>query len=288
MDASTTAENTPEASDADTAGKHRHVPLWQRTAGWTVRGLLIAVCVTAALLTILPAAFGYQRYSIQSSAMGSTIAKGSVVYDRVVPTSNLRVGDVITYQPPAGVIAPGDRVTERIVSMTRGLNGRTVYQTKGDANATADPWKFSLSGTSQAEVAIHIPFVGYPLNWLATRGVRIGLIVGIAVLIVLRLAVGLWADASLKEKRRTRAELRDAAEAANAGSQLEAPAEEQQLAAEFVEAEADEGGLDSSRAAALAALIAASSAVASARGLIGVQETVDDATAEQSRTRAAS
>jgi hypothetical protein len=89
--------------------------------------------------------------------------------------------------------------------MTTGLNGRTVYQTKGDANVAPDPWQFNLSNARQAKVSLHIPYVGYPLNWLATRAVRVSVIAAIAALIVLRLGVGIWLDASFKAKRRARA-----------------------------------------------------------------------------------
>jgi signal peptidase len=281
MDATHPTDSTDEARGGDmlVAGKHRHVPTWQRAAGWTLRGLLIAVCVTAAALTIVPAALGFQRYSIGDASMGSTISKGSIVYDKSVPTSSLKVGDIITYQPPAGVVVAGDRVTERIVKMTAGINGRTVFQTKGDGNATADPWSFSLSDTRQAEVSAHIPYVGYPLNWLATRAVRVGVVAAIALLIVIRLGFGIWLDASFKAKRQARAALTGAStiDATAGGGELAAEAEDSTGSG------VDNGGLDATLAAALAALIAASSAVASARGLIGVQATSNEDEVRQAR-----
>jgi signal peptidase len=296
MNATHPTDSTDEATGGDmlVAGKHRHVPTWQRAIGWTLRGLLIAVCVTAAALTIVPAALGFQRYSIGDASMGSTISKGSIVYDKAVPTTSLKVGDIITYQPPAGVVVAGDRVTERIVKMTAGLNGRTVFQTKGDGNAAVDPWSFSLSDTRQAEVSQHIPYVGYPLNWLATRAVRVGVVAAIALLIVIRLGFGIWLDASFKAKRQARAAkaaTSDGASTIDASTGIgeEAlAAEAENLHADSSAADVDNGGLDATRAAALAALIAASSAVASARGLIGIQGTSSEDELQQSRSRAAS
>ena len=51
---------------------------------------------------ILPGLFGYQRYVITSGSMTGTYDRGSVVFADVVPVSDLRVGDVITYTPPPG------------------------------------------------------------------------------------------------------------------------------------------------------------------------------------------
>ena len=63
---------------------------------------------------LLPALLGYQRYVITSGSMTGTYDRGSLVYDSVVPTSSLKVGDVITFGPPghAGL------VTHRIHAMT--------------------------------------------------------------------------------------------------------------------------------------------------------------------------
>ena len=44
---------------------------------------------------------GFQRYVITSGSMTGTYDRGSLVFDRVVPTSSLREGDVITFTPPA-------------------------------------------------------------------------------------------------------------------------------------------------------------------------------------------
>ena len=65
-------------------------------------GLLTAAAVALAAAVLLPALLGFQRYVITSGSMTGTYDRGSLVYDRVVPTSSLKVGDVITYDPPRG------------------------------------------------------------------------------------------------------------------------------------------------------------------------------------------
>src|SRR3954452_9802222 len=131
-------------------------------------GLLTAAALALALAVLVPALLGYQRYVITSGSMTGTYDRGSLVYDRVVPTTSLRVGDVITYDPPAGA-GPAGLVTHRIVSTSGGPGGARVFRTKGDANAVPDPWTFTLRQTRQARVAFHVPYIGYALAALADR-----------------------------------------------------------------------------------------------------------------------
>jgi signal peptidase I len=156
--------------------------------------LLTAAAVALAAAVLVPALFGLQRYVITSGSMTGTYDRGSLVYDRVVPTASLRVGDVITYDPPAGV-GPRGLITHRIVSIAARPGGARVFRTKGDANASADPWTFTLQSLRQARAAFHVPYLGYALAALADRRVRM-LIVGIpALLVALSVLAGLWREA---------------------------------------------------------------------------------------------
>jgi signal peptidase len=131
---------------------------------------------------ILPWLFGYQRYVITSGSMTGTYDRGSLVYADVVPVSNLRVGDVITYTPPAGS-GPDGLVTHRIVSIDRDQFARPLFQTKGDANETADPWSFTLDEPTQARAVFDIPYAGYLVSVLSIREARMAAI-GIPALLI--------------------------------------------------------------------------------------------------------
>ena len=113
---------------------------------------------------------GLQRYVIMGGSMTGTYDLGSVVFEEVVPTSELQVGDVITYVPPAdsGITT---LVTHRIVS----IDG-DEYRTKGDANPDVDPWTFQLTAATQPSVVAHVPYVGFAFMALADRGTRMALI----------------------------------------------------------------------------------------------------------------
>lgn len=148
----------------------------------------LAAIVLVVLLIILPSVLGLQRYVITGGSMSGTIAKGSVIYSRLVPVEQLEVGDIITFLPP-GFRTP---VTHRIIEIKTGPDGSTVYRTKGDANTEADPWEVNLSGPDQAVYVTQIPFLGYLLGLLTIRWVRMLLIGVPALAIAISLLFSLW------------------------------------------------------------------------------------------------
>jgi signal peptidase I len=169
-----------------------------RRLGTALATALCAACLGLAGLMLLPGLLGYQRYVITSGSMTGTYDRGSVVFDEVVPVTDLRVGDAITYTPPPGS-GPSGRITHRIVWIGSDKFGRHVLRTKGDANEAADPWTFTLDGATQARVAFHVPYVGYVLAFLAMRQARMILIGVPALLIALAVIVGFSRDARRAE-----------------------------------------------------------------------------------------
>jgi signal peptidase len=159
--------------------------------------LVLAAGLLFGAVLVLPAALGWQRYVIVSGSMTGTYDRGSLVLDEVVPVSELREGDVITYQPPAGA-GPAGLVTHRIAAITTDEIGRRTFRTKGDANEAADPWTFHLPKGEQARVRLGVPYAGFALAALGRRELRI-LIVGVpAALIALMSIAGLWREAGIE------------------------------------------------------------------------------------------
>ncbi len=137
-----------------------------RRSGRLARVLVNLICLVAvfgALLFIIPAAFGLQRYVITGTSMSGSIDRGSVVFSEVVPVTDLEVGDVITYQPPSET-GIDHLVTHRIVAIED-----DQFRTKGDAVPEADPWTFELESASQARVEYDIPYVGWIFIGLQDR-----------------------------------------------------------------------------------------------------------------------
>ena len=159
--------------------------------------LVLAAGLLFGAVLVLPAALGWQRYVIVSGSMTGTYDRGSLVLDEVVPVSELREGDVVTYQPPAGA-GPAGLVTHRIAEITTDKVGRRTFRTKGDANEAADPWTFHLPHGEQARVRLGVPYAGFAVAALGRRELRI-LIVGVpAALIALMSIAGLWREAGLE------------------------------------------------------------------------------------------
>ena len=154
-----------------------------RSRGARLRGGLVnlglALVMLAALGFLLPSLMGLQRYVIMGGSMDGTYDLGSVVFEEVVPVSELAVGDVITYVPPAesGI---DTLVTHRIVS----IDGADL-RTQGDTNPAVDPWTFQLTAATQPRVVAHVPYVGFAFMALADRGTRMALIGLPAALIAL-------------------------------------------------------------------------------------------------------
>ncbi|MHA3835090.1 signal peptidase I [Terrabacter sp. AAH1] len=156
---------------AKTSPRRRSARIAGALGNLAVLGLMLL-----AVAYVLPSLLGFQRYVITGGSMQGTYDKGSVVFEKVVPTSQLRVGDVITYIPPAssGVT---NLVTHRIVSAEAGTKG-IVYRTKGDANPSIDPWTFTLDRAEQVVVEFDVPHVGWALLYLADPSHR-KLVVGV-------------------------------------------------------------------------------------------------------------
>jgi signal peptidase I len=157
-----------------------------------VSGLVLVAVLAVAATMLVPPLLGFERYVITGGSMSGTIDRGSVLFAKPVPVSDLRVGDVITYAPPQGSDA---RVTHRIVDVRRGRSNEPVFRTKGDANAAADPWRFTLDAPRQARAEFDVPYVGFAFMALSERPVRM-LAIGLpALLVALSLLARLWREA---------------------------------------------------------------------------------------------
>lgn len=142
---------------------------------------LVVILAPVTALVLLPIGLGLQRYVITGHSMEGegpgAISRGTVVFERSVPVSDLRPGDVITYRPPASAEVDG-LVTHRIVDISpHGI------RTQGDARAEPDPWLLEPDGPVVPRVVFTLPYVGYaylaladPYLWLLAAG-GVGLLV---------------------------------------------------------------------------------------------------------------
>lgn len=144
--------------------------------------LALGLVILVAAGFVIPGLMGFERYVIVGGSMSGTFERGSVAFERLTPVEDLAVGDVITYQPPAesGLTT---LVTHRIVGVKTNRKGEHLFRTKGDANAQADPWTFSLPEGQQPTVAFTVPLVGHALMAIADRETRM-LLIGLPAAVV--------------------------------------------------------------------------------------------------------
>jgi signal peptidase len=177
-----------------------------RRVGRLALNCAFVAMIASVLIMLVPALLGFQRYVILTGSMTGTYDRGSIVFDRPIPTADLKVGDPITYAPPPGFTSQ-TRVTHRIWWIGRGANGERVYRTKGDANKHPDVWKFTLNHSTQDVVVFHIPDVGYVFTLLSLRDFRIALLGLPAIVIALMTLRALWIEGGKEARRQKLAEL---------------------------------------------------------------------------------
>jgi signal peptidase len=158
-----------------TASPHRPA-----STPWGRLVALVVILGPVSVLVLLPIGLGLQRFVMTGDSMAGdqpdSLTRGTVVFERPVPVSDLRVGDVITYRPPASADVDG-MVTHRIVEITpQGI------RTQGDARPDPDPWVLTPEGPVVPRVVLALPYVGYaylalaePLLWLLAAG-AVGLV----------------------------------------------------------------------------------------------------------------
>lgn len=171
-----------------------------RVAGWL--GWAVTVLGIAALL--VPTLLGYDRYVIVSGSMHGTFDRGAVVFSQAKEVSELRVGDVITYRPPAAT-GINHLVTHRISDRTVNEDGSIMFRTKGDANPGKDPWTFSLVNQKQNVMRFSVPTVGYGLIALSNPQFRLALISVPAAIIALMALYDLVGEPIRNRRRRLQA-----------------------------------------------------------------------------------
>lgn len=114
------------------------------------------------LFALLPLEGNYKLMVVQSGSMEPTIPLGSLVL--VVPRSEYTVGDVVTFAPSEK--ETDKYVTHRLVGFADDTIG-LLYETKGDANDTADPGSLAKEKIV-GKISLVIPFVGFIFHKMKT------------------------------------------------------------------------------------------------------------------------
>jgi len=137
-----------------------------------VRGVSYALIIgfytlllSGLIATVWPRVLGHSAFIVRSGSMAGIVPVGSIAVTEEVRAEEIEVGDVIVFYPPA---TPTDSspLLHRVRSI-REENGQRLLRTKGDANATPDPWELALQGRG-ARVLYSVPYVGYLFGFART------------------------------------------------------------------------------------------------------------------------
>lgn len=148
--------------------------------------LVGAATLVFALIILIPGMLGLERYVITGGSMSGSIERGDLIFSEARPVSELAVGDVITYLPPAG-FGLTELVTHRILEVEQSPEG-PLFRTQGDANASADPWQFRLDAPTQAVQIATVPALGWVFITLADPAHRM-LLLGVPAAIIALMAL---------------------------------------------------------------------------------------------------
>lgn len=124
--------------------------------------LLAAVLAIAVLVIVIPKATNSVPLTVLTPSMVPHFPPGTLVIDKKVNPSSLRVGDIATYQIESGKPAV---ITHRIIAINNGSNGVTTFVFKGDNNAVRDPSDI-MAKQIQGKVWYSLPVIGYVSNWM--------------------------------------------------------------------------------------------------------------------------
>ena len=148
-----------------------------RAANLTVRVAWLAGTFALLLLIVVPALLpvvGRHMYVVRGGSMEPAIPLGSIVVVHEMDPAAVQVGEVITYQTPAGTV-----VTHRVTAIEPG--SELHFQTKGDASTSADPSSIPASEIV-GSVEYALPGAGI---LLVVLGSPMGVVLAVGILVAL-------------------------------------------------------------------------------------------------------
>lgn len=173
------------------------------TPGRVVHGAWAIACLCSVLVAVAvgvaTTAFKLIPLAVTSGSMEPAVPVHSLIFVKEVAADDVRIGDIITFDPPG----PTTRVTHRVVARERS-GSRWYFQTKGDANPTTDDWRRGLPNperyrgdlTYGNEPAIRhvatVPFAGWISVLGAVPRLRTALVLTPFALVGLALLTAIW------------------------------------------------------------------------------------------------
>ncbi len=155
-----------------------------RVVSWLLTGAVTALVLAA---VIVPRLGGATPYTVLTGSMTPAYPPGSLVVVRPVEPTEVRIGDVVTYQLRSGEPAVA---THRVVGVGWSAEGERLLTTQGDANPVPDAEPVRVVQL-RGEVWYSLPWIGH-LNVLLTPGQHERLVQLAALLLFLYAGGVLW------------------------------------------------------------------------------------------------
>ncbi len=161
-----------ETPDEEVGGKKKKQP--KQVINTIVNVILVIAIIIAVICTYIsfvtssgngvPSILGLRLLSIQTNSMAPTINYGDLIIDTGVEAEEIRKNDIITYW----TIINGERVlnTHRVNEIYDG-GGYLIFETKGDANTSADPLTVH-EREIVGKYSLKIPGLGKVFDYLQT------------------------------------------------------------------------------------------------------------------------
>jgi signal peptidase len=150
---------------------------------WLVAGCALGLALT----TGGPVLVGMRSFAVLSGSMEPVLSTGDIVVEKPVRATDVRVGDVVTYNDPD---ERGRRITHRVRSVhLSGSHARFV--TKGDANDSVERWQMDSGGTV-GRVVYRVPLVGYGIARLNGPAAKLVLVIVPALVLALLELIRIW------------------------------------------------------------------------------------------------
>jgi signal peptidase len=125
-----------------------------KIAGAILQGVVVALALGAAAILVVPRLFGWKTVTVMSGSMAPAYAVDAELALAQVSPADVRVGDVIAFQPEA------DRpmISHRVVAIEHDAGG-LKFVTKGDANEDPDSTPV-LASAIRGRVVFGVPYLG--------------------------------------------------------------------------------------------------------------------------------
>ena len=140
---------------------------------------IILLVGLAIAFTLLPIKNNYKLFSVMSGSMQPSISAGSIVV--VLPANSYNANDIITFKNDS--TNSKQKTTTHRVSEIKYVDGEAFYQTKGDANDSADNQLVDQSSII-GKVFLSAPCAGYLISYVKTLpGLMLIIVIPAAIII---------------------------------------------------------------------------------------------------------